>query len=124
MSLPEDIINIIIDYAKCHTLLSWIDINKLDWDLLSDNYNAIQLLAIEENLLARAMWNQLCPSKFLRENEIPHHLSAEQENLKHKMALSVDRLSVRELSDQRFTDAASAFSFHVGESAATPSATS
>ena len=44
MSLPEDIINIIIEYAKCYTLLPWIDINKIDWNYLSDNPNAIHLL--------------------------------------------------------------------------------
>ena len=44
MPLPKDIVNIIIDYAKCYTLLSWIDINKLDWNSLSRNPNAIDLL--------------------------------------------------------------------------------
>ena len=51
MPLPKDIVNIIIDYAKCYTLLSWIDINKLDWNSLSRNPNAIDLLEANKDMI-------------------------------------------------------------------------
>ena len=40
----NDLLGIILDYAPYYELLEWIDINKLQWDYLSFNPNAIYLL--------------------------------------------------------------------------------
>ena len=41
--LYNDILNIIVDYAQEYQLLKWIDINKINWNRLSLNPNAIDL---------------------------------------------------------------------------------
>ncbi len=43
--LPAEVLYIINNYAsEKKKLLSWIDLNKLDWDILSENPSAIDLL--------------------------------------------------------------------------------
>ena len=46
--LPLDICNHIADYLPKYVLHDWIDINKLDWNMLSGNTSAIDLL--KENI--------------------------------------------------------------------------
>ena len=42
--LPEDLINIISEYSEEFKLRDWIPLEKLHWDYLSKNKNAIDLL--------------------------------------------------------------------------------
>ena len=49
MSLYQDIVNIIGEYIGTYELRKWIDINKIDWDWLSTNPNAIDLLKTNQN---------------------------------------------------------------------------
>ena len=44
VELPLDICNMISDYLPKYVLHDWIDINKLNWDMLSENPAAIELL--------------------------------------------------------------------------------
>ena len=42
--LNRDVLGIILDYVPYPILLEWIDINKLQWDSLSYNPNAVHIL--------------------------------------------------------------------------------
>ena len=42
--LNNDVLGIIFDYVPYYELLEWMDINKLEWNYLSGNPNAIHLL--------------------------------------------------------------------------------
>ena len=46
--LCKDVLIIIIEYSKEYELLDWIDINKIDWNFLSSNPNAIDILMKRE----------------------------------------------------------------------------
>ena len=48
VNLPLDICNMIADYLPKYVLQDWVDVNKLDWRMLSRNTLAIQLL--KENI--------------------------------------------------------------------------
>ena len=54
--LNNDVLGIIFDYAGYYELLEWIDINKLKWNWLSSNPNAIHLL---EKHPEKIDWNWL-----------------------------------------------------------------
>jgi hypothetical protein len=45
----KDIANNILKYANEYILLNWININKINWRLLSLNSNAIYLLEKNQN---------------------------------------------------------------------------
>ena len=42
--LCKDVLIIIIEYSKEYELLDWININKINWNMLSKNPNAIDML--------------------------------------------------------------------------------
>ena len=56
VELPLDICNMIADYhLPKYVLHDWIDINKLNWDWLSGNANAIELLKENYNKINWAL---------------------------------------------------------------------
>lgn len=49
LKLPDDILLIIAKYASEYTLLDWISLEKLDWEALSANSKAIDLILKNRN---------------------------------------------------------------------------
>jgi len=51
LGLPASLIDIIIQYAETFGLKQWVDINKLNWGMLSLNPKAIRLLEAKPKLI-------------------------------------------------------------------------
>ena len=69
VELPLDICNMIADYLPKYVLHDWIDVNKLNWDMLSENANAIELLKENQD---KINWSMLSSNpaamQILKEN--------------------------------------------------------
>jgi hypothetical protein len=56
VTVTKDLIRDIFKYANEYVLLEWIDTNKINWNFLSSNPNAIYLLEQNQN---KINWNDL-----------------------------------------------------------------